>query len=338
MGNPFARIRGIFAVHIVHLKVDQQPGHRVPAALGNRWVVPLQHRQVDARVLAGLQIDIPIALKQRLKAEVVDVERCLCSDLRRHDHRVELRTFHGCLLKYIQNVCGKDNNIQSACMSQNTSRSNAERSETTRAALLKAARALFLEKGFAGTSTPDIVGLAHVTRGALYHHFTDKADVFRAVALEMAQEVAAAIDSTPMAGGSAFDELRQGAAAYFNAMADSGRARLLLLDAPTILPATAVADISHATGADQLRDGLTAALGAQLDASAIQPLAHMLSAAFDRAALMIASGQDASGPVRAMELMIDALQAWAQRPQPFEASDVQPVKPLRRRAKITWTI
>jgi AcrR family transcriptional regulator len=61
----------------------------------------------------------------------------------------------------------------------------AEHADETRRALLDAARDLFLERGFHETSTEDIVHRARVTRGALYHHFKDKAELFIAVVDEL---------------------------------------------------------------------------------------------------------------------------------------------------------
>ena len=57
----------------------------------------------------------------------------------------------------------------------------AEQSEATRVALLKAARELFTEHGYAGTATEDIAQRAGVTRGAIYYQFRDKSGLFRAV-------------------------------------------------------------------------------------------------------------------------------------------------------------
>src|ERR687896_1410298 len=69
----------------------------------------------------------------------------------------------------------------------------ADRAEATRATLLRAARELFAERGYAAVGTELIVERAGVTRGALYHHFRDKQDLFRAVHVEMERELMEAI-------------------------------------------------------------------------------------------------------------------------------------------------
>jgi AcrR family transcriptional regulator len=92
----------------------------------------------------------------------------------------------------------------------------------TRQALVDAARTLFTEQGYAATGTEEIVAAARVTRGALYHHFHDKSDLFRAVMEQIAREVAEhlidaelsrpAAPSQPPAD--AWDEVRDGLRAF----------------------------------------------------------------------------------------------------------------------------
>src|SRR2546423_15591513 len=71
----------------------------------------------------------------------------------------------------------------------------AEQAEATQAAVIGAARALFAARGYADVPTGEIVQRAGVTRGALYHHFRDKRDLFRAVVEQLEQETVEKIAS-----------------------------------------------------------------------------------------------------------------------------------------------
>lgn len=161
--------------------------------------------------------------------------------------------------------------------------------------LLAAARALFAEKGFAETSTPEIVAKAGVTRGALYHHFADKTALFAAVAEAEHAAVAEAIEA---AGGTMPDDpvaaLLAGSDAFFAAMRDAGRRRILLVDAPAVLGRATLDEMDARHGLETLVCGLRDAM----DAGAIRrlpvlPLAQLFGALFDRAALAPPEQQDA---------------------------------------------
>lgn len=168
-------------------------------------------------------------------------------------------------------------------------RSNRERTEATRQALLDAARALFVSRGYGDTSTPDVCAAAGITRGALYHHFADKRDLFRHVLAEEAAAVAADIEAAAPAGLDAADALIAGAQAYLEAMTVPGRTRLLLVEGPAVLGLRETLALDDANAARTLREGLKAAgVDPQGD------VAPLLSAAFDRAALEIEAGADAA--------------------------------------------
>ncbi len=186
-------------------------------------------------------------------------------------------------------------------------RSQGERTDATRAALLSAARALFEARGFAATGTPEIVTAANVTRGALYHHFSDKTELFHAVVRQMAQEVADEIASQSRLHKKPVEALLAGARAYFAAMADAGRARLLLLEAPAVLSAEQVLGLSELAGFQALQIGLQDALKDSPGALPLRELSVLLSAAFDRAALAIARGEPASPYEQAVRLLLSRL-------------------------------
>src|SRR3954447_19363244 len=111
----------------------------------------------------------------------------------------------------------------------------AEQTERTRAALIAAGRALFAERGFADTSTEELVRAAGVTRGALYHHFRDKRDLFEAVYEDVEQSLVAEIASSVTTATDPLEVLRQGADASLTACLAPAVRRIGPLDGPSVL-------------------------------------------------------------------------------------------------------
>lgn len=185
-------------------------------------------------------------------------------------------------------------------------RTNRERTEATRGALLAAARALFVEKGYAATSTPDIAAMAGITRGALYHHFEDKRALFRAVLEEEARAVADEIERAAPATRSPRKALLAGSQAYLDAMTVEGRTRLLLIDGPAVLGVGETLALDEMHAGRTLREGLALVLDGRIAPPVtVDALATLLSAAFDRAALAIDASSDPVAIRAAMTRLIE---------------------------------
>lgn len=192
---------------------------------------------------------------------------------------------------------------------ESTRRSNKERTETTRAALIAAARKLFVENGYADTGTPEIVAAAGLTRGALYHHFTDKQALFHAVVETEAEAVATEIDAAAPDDLPAREALARGGDAYLAAMAAPGRTRLLLIDGPAVLSRVGMDDIDARHATRSLRAGILFAVraGALPAALPVEAATLLLSSAFDRAALAIEAGGDSGDYRRTLGALINGL-------------------------------
>ena len=201
-------------------------------------------------------------------------------------------------------------------------RSNSDRTRATREALLAAARQQFVRKGFAATSTPEIVAAAGVTRGALYHHFKDKGELFQALLAEEAQAVATQIEAAADGSHSPREALMAGALAYLDAMTVAGRTRLLLIEGPAVLGVDKMRLLDEANAERTLVQGLAAAIdeaagSRRYDRAAQEPVplqeaevaarAVLLSAAFDRAALAVDQGGDAQRYREAMLALLEAV-------------------------------
>ena len=119
----------------------------------------------------------------------------------------------------------------------NVKRTQAERSEATRDALIEAARSLFAERGYAAVGTEEIVRVAGVTRGALYHHFDGKCDLFEAVYERIEVELAQRIARGALDAGAAapLEAMRAGAEMFLRAATEPEAQRIVLLDGPSVL-------------------------------------------------------------------------------------------------------
>ena len=174
---------------------------------------------------------------------------------------------------------------------QQTRRSNRDRSETTRATLIAHARALFVEKGYAATSTPEIAEAAGLSRGALYHQFEDKRALFVAVVAAENRAIAEAIDAGTADVADPEQALIAGGETYLAAMRVAGRTRLLLIEAPAVIGPEEALAMDAAAAAATLMRGLGAARP-RASPEWLAATADLLSAAFDRAALAVDLGAD----------------------------------------------
>ena len=168
------------------------------------------------------------------------------------------------------------------------------RSEATRRQLVTAARALFGARGYAGVGTEEIVRAAGVTRGALYHQFRDKADLFAAVAEEVEAEVAERIAAgAAEATADRLAGLRAGARLFLDACAEPEVERITLLDAPSVLGWEAWRDLAGRYGLGLVQFALQSAMDAgAIVPQPVVPLAHVLIGALDECALYIAGAED----------------------------------------------
>jgi AcrR family transcriptional regulator len=187
-------------------------------------------------------------------------------------------------------------------------RSKAERHAQTRAALLREARRLFAEHGFADSSTNEVVARAKVTRGALYYHFPDKRALFEGVFESVAQEILARIETATAASPSPVEALVRGCRAFLNAGLDPSVRRIYLLDAPSVIGWRRWREIDARYAMGSLRLGIEAALETPsrrgLDA---ETLTYLLSGALNEAALWIAEAPDADDVRRRCDASIEQL-------------------------------
>lgn len=169
----------------------------------------------------------------------------------------------------------------------------AEQGRTTRERLISIGLGLFAEHGYEGTSIEAVLRESGLSRGALYHHFDGKEALFAAVLEQVEQDVAARL--APVVMAEAPDEvaaLRAGCLAWIRLVADPVVRRIVLIDAPAVLGWHEWRSVEerHGMGLFKLALSDVAEQGG-LPADRVDLFAHMLMAAMNEVALLVAQAE-----------------------------------------------
>jgi AcrR family transcriptional regulator len=174
--------------------------------------------------------------------------------------------------------------------------------QATRDALVQAGLDLFAKRGYADVGTEEIVARAKVTRGALYHHFRNKQDLFRAVHERVEQELMQRVGERMEGADGAWELMISGMRAFLDACEEPAVKRIALTDAPVVLGWREWREIDEKHGLGLTRAALAGAVEAGvLREMPLDATAHLLVGAIAEAAFVIANADDAKATRREVE-------------------------------------
>lgn len=187
-------------------------------------------------------------------------------------------------------------------------RTQAERREATRAALIAAGRDLFATRGYDHVGTEELVAAAGVTRGALYHHFEGKRGLFDAVFEGVEQELVGRFSFEELTGADPFSALAAGIDQFLDLSLDLEMQQITLLDGPAVLGWERWHELEARYGLGLIEAGLRAAMDArQIRELPVPDLATALLGSLIEAALMVARAADPDQARKRAGLVLRAL-------------------------------
>jgi AcrR family transcriptional regulator len=162
----------------------------------------------------------------------------------------------------------------------------------TRRTLVDAARRLFARGGYAGTSLDQVCKQAGVTKGALYHHFRNKEDLFAAVLAVVEEDFVAAGAAAVAPGADIWEALRAAARGFLEVCAGRDTSRIVT-EAPAVLGWARCRELEHAHAMGLLRSGLDRAVtDGELTSGSPELLAQLLAAVFNEAGMIVATSSE----------------------------------------------
>jgi AcrR family transcriptional regulator len=167
-----------------------------------------------------------------------------------------------------------------------------ERAEVTTGALTAAARELFAADGYAATSLDAVVAKAGVTKGALYHHFSGKRDLFGAVFVSEQVRISGAIIAAAGRHPDPWEAFEAGCRAFIEACQEPGVQRIVLLDAPAALGWESIREFESGS-LRMMEQGIERAIEAgSIEPRPVAPLAHLLFGSVCESAMVVARAPD----------------------------------------------
>lgn len=193
---------------------------------------------------------------------------------------------------------------------QRPRRTQRERRETTRRLLLDTGRKMFARDGYASTSLDAVVAECGVTKGAFYHHFVGKEELFEAVFIEEQQRIAEQLAETYETRRER-DPVRASYAAcrsFLELSRDPAVQQITLLDAPAVLGWERMREIESGYGLALMKEGIRNAIRAKrLKRRDVDALAHLLFGALCEGAMYMARADDQKTAQRKVELEFKAI-------------------------------
>jgi AcrR family transcriptional regulator len=183
-------------------------------------------------------------------------------------------------------------------------RTQAERSDATSSKLVSAAQELFGRDGYAATSIEAVAAAAGVTKGAAYHHFRNKATLFRMVFTCEQQQISAALERAAAQEPDSWSALLRGCRTFLEHCLSPTFRQIVLLDGPAVLGWEAVREIEYAHTLRVLTEGMRAAAadGNVIDGD-LAARSQLIFGALCEAGMLLARSDDRAGalPIVAAE-------------------------------------
>jgi AcrR family transcriptional regulator len=184
----------------------------------------------------------------------------------------------------------------------------ARQAEATHDLLVSVARELFTEHGYAATSIEEIIQRAGVARGALYHHFSGKEALFRAVYEAVQSEAVASVMAAALAVGEPWAAVRAGLSAFLDACLEPTFRRVVVLDSVSVLQKDVWEGGIEHVELPMLRTVLTPLVASNvLPGLTVEPLVHVALGGLYGAALFIARSPDPKAARGEVDAVLDTL-------------------------------